>query len=62
MDVMNEGIDLRGMSIAIAPSGMYIYTCVKCICCIQLLPHDVLLFPPICITEELSTLPEGCRS
>lgn len=55
MDVMNEGIDLGGMSIAIAPSGMYIYTCVKCICCIQLLPHDVLLFPPICITEELST-------
>lgn len=47
MDVMNEGIDLGGMSIAIAPSGMYIYTCVKCICCIQLLPHDVLLFPPI---------------
>lgn len=25
MDVMNEGIDLGGMSIAIAPSGMYIY-------------------------------------
>lgn len=60
MDVMNEGIDLGGMSIAIAPSGMYIYTCVKCICCIQLLPHGVLLFAPICITEELSTL--GCRS
>lgn len=60
MDVMNEGIDLGGMSIAIAPSGMYIYTCVKCICCIQLLPYDVLFFPPICITEELSTL--GCRS
>lgn len=56
MDVMNEGIDLGGMSIAIAPSCMYIYTCVKCICCIQLLPHD------ICITEELFTLPEGCRS
>lgn len=29
MDVMNEGIDLGGMSIAIAPSGMYIYTCVN---------------------------------